>query len=106
MFSATGAAWSLCLWRAKTRSWRAIGDARAKIAWLVAEVQGGAAFRRQDRADADMIAALRWGAAGVLEVVRELDRLTAVLSQKALAGDMTGDGVRFHAAFRRFYEAR
>ncbi len=53
-----------------------------------------------------MIAALRWGAAGVLEVVRELDRLTAVLSQKALAGDVTGDGVRFHAAFRRFYEAR
>jgi hypothetical protein len=62
-----------------------------------------AGFRREERANAEMIAALRSGAATVFEVVRELDRLTAVLSQKAQVGDVTGDSARFHAAFRRFY---
>jgi hypothetical protein len=64
-----------------------------------------AGFRREDRTDDDMIAALRSGAAAVFEVVHELDRLTAVLSQKAQVSDVASDGARFHAAFRRFYLA-
>jgi len=62
-----------------------------------------AGFRREDRADAEMLAALRSGAGAVFEVVRELDRLTATLSQKAPAGDVAGDSARFHAAFQRIY---
>jgi hypothetical protein len=64
-----------------------------------------AGFRREDRADVEMLAALRSGAAAVFEVVRELDRLTATLSQKAPAGNVAGDTARFDAAFRRIYLA-
>jgi hypothetical protein len=62
-----------------------------------------AGFRREDRTDADMIAALRSGAGAVFEVIRELDRLTAVLSQKAPGGDIAADVSRFHDAFQRIY---
>jgi hypothetical protein len=62
-----------------------------------------AGFRREDRADADMIAALRSGAGAVFEVVRELDRLTAVLSRKASGRDIAADACRFHDAFQRIY---
>jgi hypothetical protein len=62
-----------------------------------------AGFRREDRADTEMIAALRSGATAVFEVMRELDRLTNVLSEKAPASNVAGDSARFHAAFRRFY---
>jgi hypothetical protein len=50
-----------------------------------------AGFRREDRADADMIAALRSSAGAVFEVIRELDRLMAVLSQKAPGRDISAD---------------
>jgi hypothetical protein len=62
-----------------------------------------AGFRREDRADEDMIAALRSGAAAVFEVIRELDRLTAVLSRKASGGDISADASRFHDTFQRIY---
>ena len=60
-------------------------------------------FRRENRTDREMIAALQSGATVVLEVIRELDRLTTVLTQKAALADVARDEVRFHAAFRRFY---
>jgi len=62
-----------------------------------------AGFRREDRVDADMVAALRSGAAVVFEVIRELDRLVAVLSHKAQAADLAGDRARFLATFRTIY---
>ena len=62
-----------------------------------------AGFRREDRADPDMAAALRAGAAAVFEVIRELDRLTGTLSAKAAGADFAGDTARFAAAFRRIY---
>ena len=64
---------------------------------------GRIGFRREDQADADMLAALRSGAAAVVEVARELDRLTATLSHKAALGDVAGDRERFLATFRRIY---
>jgi hypothetical protein len=60
-------------------------------------------FRRDDRADSTMIAALRSGAAGVIGVIVELDRLVAVLSEKAAFADIASDNRRFHAAFQRIY---
>jgi hypothetical protein len=60
-------------------------------------------FRREDRSDTEMIAALRSGAGAVVGVVRELDRLIGALSQKAPLGDVAGDHARFLAAFRRIY---
>ena len=64
---------------------------------------GRIGFRREDQADAAMLAALRSGAAAVVEVARELDRLTATLSHKAALGDVAGDRERFLATFRRIY---
>jgi hypothetical protein len=60
-------------------------------------------FRRDDWADPNMVAALRSGAIAVFEVIRELDRLAAVLSHKAPAGDVSSDSARFHATFQRIY---
>jgi hypothetical protein len=60
-------------------------------------------FRREDRADTEMIAALQSGAGAIIGVVRELDRLTAILSQKVPLGDIASDHDRFLAAFRRLY---
>ncbi len=62
-----------------------------------------AGFRREDRADPAMAAALRAGAAAVSEVIRELDRLAATLSAKASGADVAGDTARFGEAFRRIY---
>jgi hypothetical protein len=62
-----------------------------------------AGFRREDRDDSDMVGALRRSATAVFEVMRELDRLTVVLSQRAPASDLTGDSARFLATFRRIY---
>jgi hypothetical protein len=62
-----------------------------------------AGFRREDRADAGMLIALRSGAAAVADLARELDRLTAALSRNAPVGDVAGDRARFLAAFRRIY---
>jgi hypothetical protein len=62
-----------------------------------------AGFRREDRADPAMATALRYGAAAVFEVIRELDRLTGTLSAKAPAADLAADAARFSATFRRIY---
>jgi hypothetical protein len=62
-----------------------------------------AGFRREDRADPLMAASLRFGAAAVFDVIRELDRLTATLSAKAAGADFAGDTARFTAAFRHIY---
>ena len=64
-----------------------------------------AGFRREDRANAEMLAALRAGAAAVFDLVQELDRLTALLPQKAAAADLAGDRARFLASFQRMYVA-
>src|SRR6266478_3870380 len=60
-------------------------------------------FRREDRADTEMLGAFQSGAGAIIDVIRELDRLTAVLSQKAPVGDIAGDQARFVATFRRIY---
>jgi hypothetical protein len=62
-----------------------------------------AGFRREDRADPAMVAALRSGATAVFDVIRELDRLTGTLSAKAGGADLAGDTARFVAAFRHIY---
>jgi hypothetical protein len=62
-----------------------------------------AGFRREDGIDPQMVAALRSDAAAVFDVVVELDRLTAMLSQKAATADCAGDMARFQAAFRAIY---
>ena len=62
-----------------------------------------AGFRREDRADPGMVAALRAGATAVSGVVSELDRLAGLLSAKAPGADLAGDTARFAAAFRRIY---
>ena len=50
-----------------------------------------------------MLAALQSGAPATVEIIGELDRLTATLSQKAALGDVQGDRARFLAAFGRIY---
>jgi hypothetical protein len=62
-----------------------------------------AGFRREDSADPEMLAALRCGAAAVFDVIAELDRLTATLSQKAATADCAGDTARFQTVFRDIY---
>jgi hypothetical protein len=65
-----------------------------------------AGFRREDRADPAMAAALRTGAAAVPEVIGELDRLAVTLSAKASGADLAGDTARFAETFRRIYLER
>jgi hypothetical protein len=62
-----------------------------------------AGFRREDRADPQMLLALRSGAAAVLDVMQDLDRLTGTLTAKASGADLVGDTARFLAAFRTIY---
>jgi hypothetical protein len=62
-----------------------------------------AGFRREDRADPAMVAALRFGAIAVFDVIREIDRLTGTLSAKASGADLAGDTARFTAGFRHIY---
>jgi hypothetical protein len=62
-----------------------------------------AGFRREDRADPEMAAALRSGASAVFDVIGELDRLGDTLSAKAGTADLAGDTNRFLAAFRSLY---
>jgi hypothetical protein len=62
-----------------------------------------AGFRREDRADPAMAAALRAGAAALSEIVGELDRLGVTLSAKASGADLAGDTARFTDTFRRIY---
>src|SRR5262249_7629406 len=60
-------------------------------------------FRRGDRTNIDLLAALRSGAPAVVEVIRELDRLITALSGKSPLGDVRADRAVFHASFRRIY---
>ena len=62
-----------------------------------------AGFRREDRANADMVAALRAGAPAAVEIDQELERLTDVLSQKAVRADFSADRAHFAATFRQIY---
>jgi hypothetical protein len=50
-----------------------------------------------------MFAALQSGAAAVVEVLTELDRLMAALTQKSGVGDVAGDRARFLATFLDIY---
>jgi hypothetical protein len=60
-------------------------------------------FRTEDQADAGMFAALQSGAAAVVDVLAELDRLMAALTQKSGVGDVAGDRARFLATFLDIY---
>jgi hypothetical protein len=62
-----------------------------------------AGFRREDRADPEMAAALRSGAMAVFDVIQELDRLVGTLAARAGAADLAGDTASFVAAFRNIY---
>jgi hypothetical protein len=76
---------------------------------LLAEAQaalrkvGRIGFRRADRGDAAMVAALGAGAAAAVEVLRELDRLLPVLAQAGPADALLADRRAFEAAFQRIY---
>jgi hypothetical protein len=62
-----------------------------------------AGFRREDRTDADLLAALGRGAPAAVVVMGELARLIAVLSARTPPGDTAEDRARFLAGFRRLY---
>jgi hypothetical protein len=62
-------------------------------------------FRREDRAEATMLAGLACGAPAAAAIMGELDRLAAALSAEAFAPDLPGDRARFVAALRRIYAA-
>jgi hypothetical protein len=66
---------------------------------------GRIGFRREDRGDAAVTAALAVGAAAVVATLRELDRLLLALPPSASAEAMAADRLRFETAFRRIYEA-
>jgi hypothetical protein len=60
-------------------------------------------FRRDDRLDIGMLAALVSGAAAVVELSRELDRLAAFLLKKAALADLASDRARFLSTLQRMY---
>ena len=60
-------------------------------------------FRRQDRADAAMLAGLRSGAPAVVDLIRELDRLGAVLAPNAAAASVSDDSEPFLSTFEHLY---
>jgi hypothetical protein len=62
-------------------------------------------FRREDRGDAEFVAALSRGAPAVVAVVRELDRLLGALAAKTPPDDAAADRERFVAVFRSMYPA-
>ena len=79
------------------------------VADLVAKAHAATArvnrmgFRRQDRADPAVLAALRASAHAVVELLGELDRLLAALPTAAEPAAMSADRPRFDAAFRDMY---
>jgi hypothetical protein len=81
------------------------GAARALLVEAVAAKRkvSRTGFRREDRADPEMAAALRSGATSVLDLIQELDRLLGTLSVKAGGADLPGDTARFVAAFQNIY---
>ena len=102
-----------------------LGDAIASVLRAAIGVQGGIApgstrqllltartaagnvnrmgFRRQDRADATMLAGLRWGAPAVVDLIRELERLGAVLAPKAATASVSDDREQFLSTFEHIY---
>lgn len=60
-------------------------------------------FRREDRADAAMLAGLRSGVPAVIDLIRELDRLGAVLARKAGAVSVSDDREQFLSTFKQIY---
>jgi hypothetical protein len=60
-------------------------------------------FRRQDRANPAVLAALRASAHAVVEILGELDRLVAALPSATAPEAMSADRPRFDAAFRDMY---
>jgi hypothetical protein len=76
---------------------------------LVAEARAATArvnrmgFRRQDRANPAVLAALRASAHAVVELLGELDRLLTALPSAAGPKAMSADRPRFDAAFRSMY---
>jgi hypothetical protein len=60
-------------------------------------------FRREDRGDAAVVAALAAGAASVVDILRELDRLLPPLREAGAGDALAADRRRFEAAFRRIY---
>ena len=64
---------------------------------------GRVGFRRSDRGEGAVVAALAAGAAPVVEVLRELDRLLPVLPQAGPRDALIADRQRFEAAFQRIY---
>jgi len=78
---------------------------------LIAEARAAArkinriGFRSEDRSEASMLAAMGRGAAAVIEVIGELDRLTKACSERIRGGDVAADRARFFAAFTQIYLA-
>jgi hypothetical protein len=66
---------------------------------------GRIGFRREDRADAATTEALAAGAAAVVDVLRELDRLLPALHEAGPREASAADRASFEAAFRRIYAA-
>ena len=64
---------------------------------------GRVGFRREDRGDAATVAALAAGAASVVDILRELDRLLLLLREAGHRDALIADRHRFEAAFRRIY---
>ena len=60
-------------------------------------------FRRQDRADASMLAGLQAGVAAILDLMRELDRLGEVLAPKAATASVPDDRSHFLSTFEHIY---
>jgi len=60
-------------------------------------------FRRQDRGDPAVVAGLAAGAASVIGILTELDRLLAALPGSTLCAAMIADRPRFEATLRRIY---
>jgi hypothetical protein len=64
---------------------------------------GRIGFRREDRDNAAATAAVAAGAAAVVDILRELDRLLPALSEAAPPAAIAEDRGCFEAAFRRIY---
>jgi hypothetical protein len=85
------------------------GAPASPVQGLLAEAQaalrkvGRIGFRRADRGDAAIVAALAAGAAPVVDVMRELERLLPVLALAAPRDALIADRQRFEAAFHRIY---
>ncbi len=60
-------------------------------------------FRREDRGDPEILASLQVGAAPIVELIRELDRLTETLAKKTPIADFPADRMRFLTAFQHIY---